>query len=244
MYHFIDRSFPITKLSVMKLLYIAGLIIGSTAFAQTITFNGCHNLFDDQNFVFNKTGVDAFNKNIYITTPIDGQQPCGGLGTCEFKIQWNNTLTRWEFLADEGNGTFTSPYLIYYNSTSNNSLPLPPNNSVGTWIENAAVTTGACGGNLTAANSTMTGDVQTTTLATSEFTKNKIQIFPNPVSDFIRISGMTNGRTIEIYNVDGRLVKSEIFDSKIDVSQLSSGVYVLRITTKDLQQHEFKFLKK
>jgi hypothetical protein len=35
-------------------------------------------------------------------------------------------FTRWEFLADEGNGTFTSPYLIYYNSTGNNSLAIPP----------------------------------------------------------------------------------------------------------------------
>ncbi|MFZ4931935.1 T9SS type A sorting domain-containing protein [Chryseobacterium sp. Mn2064] len=229
----------------MKLLYLMGLVIGSSAFAQTITFNGCPNLFDSQNtFIFNKTGVDTFNKNIYMTTPIDGQQPCGGLGTCEFKIQWNNALTRWEFLGDEGNGTFTNPYLIYYNSTGNNSLSIPPGNLVGTWVENTTVTSGQCGGNLTAVNSTMTGDVQTSTLATSEVSKNTIQIFPNPVSDFIRVSGMNDGRTIQIYNIDGRLVRSEMFDSKIDVSQLSPGMYVLMITTKDLKHHEFKFLKK
>lgn len=229
----------------MKLLYLMGLVIGSSAFAQTITFNGCPNLFDSQNtFIFNKTGVDTFNKNIYMTTPIDGQQTCGGLGTCEFKIQWNNTLTRWEFLGDEGNGTFTNPYLIYYNSTGNNSIPIPPGNLVGTWVENTAITNGQCGGNLTAVNSTMTGDVQTSTLATSEVSKNTIQIFPNPVSDFIRISGMNDGRTIQIYNIDGRLVRSEMFDSKIDVAQLSPGIYILTITTKDLKHHEFKFLKK
>ncbi|MGH1519608.1 T9SS type A sorting domain-containing protein [Chryseobacterium sp. JK1] len=229
----------------MKLLYLMGLVIGSSAFAQTITFNGCPNLFDSQNtFIFNKTGVDTFNKNIYMTTPIDGQQPCGGLGTCEFKIQWNNALTRWEFIGDEGNGTFTNPYLIYYNSTGNNSLPIPPGNLVGTWVENTAITNGQCGGNLTAVNSTMTGDVQTSTLATSEVKKDKIQIFPNPVSDFIRVSGMNDGRTIQIYNIDGRLVRSEMFDSKIDVSQLSPGMYVLTIITKDLKHHEFKFLKK
>ncbi len=227
----------------MKILYLIGLTIGSLASGQTITFNGCHNLFDDQNFVFNKTGVDTFNKNIYMTTPIDGQ-PCGGLGTCEFKIQWNNTLTRWEFLADEGNGTFTSPYLIYYNSTGNNSLAIPPGNSIGTWTENTTTTTGQCGGSLTATNSTMTGDVQTITLGTTEVTKKKIQIFPNPVSDFIRISGMDNGRTVQIYNIDGRLVASEMFDPKLDVSQLIPGTYILRITTKDLQHYEFKFLKK
>lgn len=228
----------------MKYLYLLCLVFSSSASAQTITFNGCHNLFDDQNFIFNKTGVDAFNKNIYMTTPINDQQPCGGLGNCEFKIQWNNALTRWEFLGDEGNGTFTTPYLIYYNSAGNNSLPIPPGNNVGTWIENTVITTSLCGGNLTPNNSVMTGDIQGPTLGTQEMVKNKIQIFPNPVSDFIRISGINDGQMVQIYNIDGRLVKSEMFDSNVDVSQLSSGVYVLKITTRGFQSHEFKFVKK
>ncbi|MCT2562271.1 T9SS type A sorting domain-containing protein [Chryseobacterium herbae] len=229
----------------MKTLYLLAIALGSSVAAQTITFNGCHNLFDNQNFVFTKTGVDANNKNIYITTPVDGQ-PCGGLGTCEFKIKWNNTLTRWEFLADEGNGTFTTPTLIYYNSTGNNTSPRPPSNTFGTWIENAVPTgtAGQCGGNLTGINSTMTGDVHSSPLATTDVTKSKIQIFPNPVSDVIHISGIDNGQTIQIYNVDGRLVKSDAFDQKIDISSLSAGVYVLKITTKNFESHEFKFVKK
>ena len=232
----------------MKSLYLLCLALGSSAFAQTITFNGCHNLFDSSNtFVFNKTGVDAYNKNIYMTTPINDQQPCSGLGNCEFKIQWNNTLTRWEFLADEGNGTFASPYLIYYNSTGNNSfLPNPPAITFGTWVENTAVTSGACGGNLTPANSTMTGDLHASSLTTSDVRTgdSKIQIFPNPVAEVIRISGINNGQSIQIYNMAGQLVKSEAFDQKINVSELSSGVYLLKISTKNFQTHEFKFVKK
>ncbi len=231
----------------MKSLYLLCLALGSSAFAQTITFNGCHNLFDNQNFVFNKTGVDAFNKNIYITTPVDGQ-PCSGLGTCEFKIQWNNTLTRWEFLADEGNGTFTNPLLIYYNSTGNNNfVGNPPSVTFGTWVENTAVTQpgGGCGGNLNATNSTMTGDVHSTSLAVSDVkADSKIQIFPNPVADVIHISGIDNGQSVQIYNMAGQLVKSEVFDQKINVSQLTSGIYLLKINTKKFQTHEFKFVKK
>jgi len=227
----------------MRILYLLAIALGSTMAAQTITFNGCHNLFDNQNFIFTKTGTDAFNKNIYITTPVDGQ-PCGGLGTCEFKIQWNNTLTRWEFLADEGNGTFTTPSLIYYNSTGSSSSIRPPSNTFGTWVENSAVTAGQCGGNLTAANSTMTGDVQSSPLGTSDVIKSKIQIFPNPVSDIIRISGIDSGQTTQIYNLDGQLVRSEPFDQKIDVSDLAAGVYVLKIITRNSEFHEFKFVKK
>ncbi|AZA78246.1 T9SS C-terminal target domain-containing protein [Chryseobacterium sp. G0186] len=227
----------------MKYLYLLCLVFVSSASAQTITFNGCHNLFDNQNFVFNKTGTDSNSKNIYMTTPIDGQ-PCGGLGTCEFKIQWNNALTRWEFLADEGNGTFTTPYLMYYNSTGNNALPIPPGNSIGTWIENTAKTNGQCGGNLNSVNSIMTGDVQTTTLGTTELAKSRIQIYPNPVADFIRISGIDDGKTIQIYDTDGRLIRSENFGSRVNISQLASGAYILKITGKSFQSYEFKFLKK
>ncbi|SDJ50054.1 T9SS type A sorting domain-containing protein [Chryseobacterium jejuense] len=228
----------------MKILYLLCLAFVGSASAQTINFNGCHNLFENQNFIFNKTGIDAFNKNIYMTTPINDQQPCGGLGNCEFKIQWNNALTRWEFLGDEGNGTFTAPYLIYYNSTGNNSLSIPPGNTSGTWIENTTVTNGECNGNLTVVNSTMTGDVQGPALGIQEVYKGRIQIFPNPVSDYIQISGINDGKMMQIYNIDGRLIKSEIFDSKVDVSQLIPGAYVLKITTRGFQSHEFKFMKK
>lgn len=220
------------------------LVLGSTAFAQTINFKGCYNLFDNQTYIFNKTGVDAHNKNIYMTTPIDGQS-CSGLGSCEFKIQWNNTQARWEFLADEGNGTFTAPLLIYYNSTGNSAAPNPPANTLGTWIENTAITNGDCGGNLSAANSIMTGDVHTTTLGITETRMNtKIQAFPNPVADIIHISGIKDAQSVQIYNMNGQLVKSEPFSNKINISDITSGIYILRINTKDLQAHEFKFVKK
>ncbi|SIP99963.1 Por secretion system C-terminal sorting domain-containing protein [Chryseobacterium sp. RU37D] len=231
----------------MKKLYLLCLTLGSlTSAQQTITFNGCHELFENQDFVFNKTGVDAYNKNIYMTTPINDQQPCGGLGSCEFKIQWNNTLARWEFLADEGNGTFTIPYLIYYNSTGNNNfLGNPPAITFGIWVENTAITNGDCQGNLTPTNSTMTGDVHNSTLAVSDVKSGiQIHVFPNPVTDMIKISGIDNGRVFYIYNMAGQLIKTEPFDHKINVSQLTPGVYLLKIDTKNFQTHEFKFMKK
>ncbi|WP_312078818.1 T9SS type A sorting domain-containing protein [Chryseobacterium sp.] len=229
----------------MKKISLLALVIGSSAFAQTITFNGCHNLFDNQNFTFTKTGVDSFNKNIYITTPVTGDQDCGGLGTCEFKIQWNNTLTRWEFLADSGSGNFVNPYLIYYNSTGNNNAANPPASNFGTWVENTSVTTGDCGGNLSSSNSTMTGDVHSSFLATAESLKNsKIQLFPNPVTDVIRISGLSKAESIEIYNSAGQMIKKEAFNERINVSTLTSGSYILRVKSADGKNYEFKFIKK
>lgn len=228
----------------MKSVYLIVLAFGSSAFGQTITFKGCYNLFEDQVYTFNKTSVDGNNKNIYITTPVTGDQNCGGLGTCELKIQWNNSLSRWEILADEGNGTFTNPYLIYHNSTGNNNASNPPANNFGTWVENTAVTNGACGGNLTSSNSTMTGDVHTSFLNVLNGKSSKIQVFPNPVSDFISISGIEFPETIEIYNTAGQVVKSQEFKERANVSSLSTGTYILRVKTKDSVIHEFKFIKK
>lgn len=227
----------------MKPLYLLCLALGGSAFAQTITFKGCVNLFDDQSFTFTKTAIDTYGKNIYITTPVDGQ-PCSGLGSCEFKIQWNNTLNRWEFLADDGDGDFLTPNLIYYNSTGNSPAANPPSNGFGTWVENIVITSGQCSGNLTAANSTMTGDVHSSSLATLNITKPKIQIFPNPVTDIISISGLDNMTSIEIFNMNGQLIKTDQLGNKINVSALTPGVYLFRVTAKDSQIHEFKFVKK
>jgi hypothetical protein len=46
------------------------VLLSSMMNAQTITFKGCIPLFDDQNFVFSKTGTDTSGRNIYMTTPV------------------------------------------------------------------------------------------------------------------------------------------------------------------------------
>lgn len=230
----------------MKKIYILLVMVFSlgTTSAQIITFNGCHGLFNDQNFIFNNTATDGNGKKIYITTPVDGDQSCGGLGTCEFKIQWNNALTRWEFLADSGNGDFINPYLIYYNSTGNNSAANPPNTSTGSWVENVLVTENACGGNLTPSNSVMTGDLHTSTLAVNDFSKGQIQMFPNPVLDYITIKGIDNAKNIVIINMEGQEILKTDFKDRLDVTQLQKGVYFLRINDTYGKSYSLKFIKK
>lgn len=224
-----------------KLFTLCLLIIFSLVNAQTITFKGCYALFDNQTYIFNQTGTDATGRNIYMTTPIDGQ-PCGGLGTCEFKIQWNNTSSRWEFLADEGSGTFASPYLIYSNISA--STPKPPSLLLGSWTENNTITTGLCGGILTAGNATLTGDVQDTTLSRNEFSINKgIAVYPNPTNDWINIKSNSQIKNIEIWNIQGRKILNFENTNLIDVSNLQSGIYITRIQTEDGLQIS-NFIKK
>lgn len=147
-------------------------------------------------------------------------------------------------MADSGNGDFVAPYLIYYNSTGNNTAINPPSNAVGTWTENTAVTESGCGGNLSSSNSTMTGDVRTSTLAIGDLSKGKVQMFRNPVTDFINVSGIENAKNMVITNMAGQQILRTDFKNKLDVSQLTKGVYFLRVNNVDGKSYDLKFIKK
>jgi serine protease AprX len=63
----------------------------------------------------------------------------------------------------------------------------------------------------------------------------KIGVYPNPATDVINISMDAsldvNNTSIQLYDIQGRLVKqSGTFVDKIDVSDLSAGMYMLNIT--------------
>lgn len=229
----------------MKKLYLLfALSITTFSFAQTINFNGCTNLFENATYTFTKTGDDAYGRKIYITTPIDGTQSCGGLGTCEFKLQWNDTAGRWEFLADTGNGDFVNPFLIYYSATGNNSATNPPNITIGNWQENTAVTNGDCGGNLTNANATFTGDVRTTTLAITESDQFNITVYPNPATEFINIKGLKTVKSVNIISLEGKQILKVKDSNKIDISKLVPGVYLVEIETDQSVIQRVKIIKK
>lgn len=200
--------------------------------AQTITFKGCIPLFDDQEYVFTQTGTDGTGRNIFITTPIDGAQECGGLGTCEFKLQWSTLESRWEFLADDGNGAFTTTNLIYFNSSA--STPNPPGLALGNWIENITDTSNECAGNLTSNNATMTGEVQSTILSNNQFVlENSLILYPNPTSNSLKIDYKNEINNVTIWNVKGQRVLSFGKTNMLDVSTLESGTYFARIQTQD-----------
>ena len=221
-----------------KLLFF--VLLSSMMNAQNITFKGCIPLFDDQNFVFNKTATDATGRNIYITTPVDGQD-CSGLGTCEFKFQWNSSTSKWEFLADRGDGDFVNPNLIYSNASS--SAPNPPDLSLGTWVENTAETSGICGGNLSSSNATLTGAVQSSVLSTSDLDKLDFKAYPNPVKDYLVFSGNLKIKSVELISYSGqKLSELTLTNGKVNLSNLKKGFYILKLDT-DKGEKTIKIIK-
>ena len=221
-----------------KLLFF--VLLSSMMNAQTITFKGCIPLFDDQNFVFSKTGTDATGRNIYITTPVDGQD-CSGLGTCEFMFQWNSSTSKWEFLADRGDGDFVNPNLIYSNASS--STPNPPDLSLGIWVENISVTNGECGGNLSSTNATLNGAVQSSVLGTSDLDKLDFKVYPNPVKDYLVFSGNLKIKSVELISYSGqKLSELKIINGKVNVANLKKGFYILKLET-DKGEKTIKIIK-
>ena len=61
----------------------------------------------------------------------------------------------------------------------------------------------------------------------------KLNIWPNPVRDFLTIEatevGFTDNMSVTIYDLQGRIVKKEIYTEKIDVSALNPGIYLIML---------------
>ncbi|NJM14609.1 MAG: T9SS type A sorting domain-containing protein [Bacteroidales bacterium] len=70
-----------------------------------------------------------------------------------------------------------------------------------------------------------------------------ISVYPNPVGSQLNISAKENLRSLEIINMTGTSIKSYVnVDSKIDVSDLTKGLYIIKVTTATGQQAHSKIL--
>ena len=83
-----------------------------------------------------------------------------------------------------------------------------------------------------------------TTLGVSNFNKEslKFKIYPNPVTDKIYVSGISDISNVSVYDFNGRkILETELsnVNSGIDLSNVPFGVYLLKI-----QDETFKFVKK
>jgi len=71
------------------------------------------------------------------------------------------------------------------------------------------------------------------------------ELFPNPVIDNLNISGIENVNNIEIYDLNGKLIRHlDVFSKEIsiDIDQLQSGTYIVNFNS-DTGIHSSKFVK-
>lgn len=66
----------------------------------------------------------------------------------------------------------------------------------------------------------------------------KQSIFPNPVSNLFKIQVDNSLISVELYSLNGQLVKSYQKQEQYDVSDLPNGIYVVRGIAEDMEFHQ------
>ena len=81
-------------------------------------------------------------------------------------------------------------------------------------------------------------------LAVNDLASTEIQVYPNPASEVLNVTKVSDKAAFEIYKMTGQLVgKGLIKDSKVDVSTLVKGVYIISIEDRQ-ETAKVKFIKK
>lgn len=79
----------------------------------------------------------------------------------------------------------------------------------------------------------------TITLGANDFDLTQLSYYPNPTTDLLTISYKEPIVQVEVYDLNGRQVITKEFDSdtvELDLTNLSSGTYMLNVKTKDSSQ--------
>lgn len=79
-------------------------------------------------------------------------------------------------------------------------------------------------------NITYTAYFESTIQGIRDVGNNAISIYPNPTSEKVKVEAEDVTR-IDVYNVNGQLVKSVSENNIVDISTLPSGIYTLRVAT-------------
>ncbi|MCJ7932358.1 MAG: T9SS type A sorting domain-containing protein [Chryseobacterium sp.] len=81
-------------------------------------------------------------------------------------------------------------------------------------------------------------------LGTKEQVKNTVHIYPNPTAGIIHLNTGSVPEKVEVYNALGQKVKTFRNASRVDLSDLAAGVYMLNVTSKKDGLTAVKVLKK
>lgn len=96
------------------------------------------------------------------------------------------------------------------------------------------------------ARTMVTATVDSACMGTTEVENTKmVKIYPNPFTDFITISDARDVTKVTVIDVSGRLVRMvDNPSSKINLSELKSGMYILKVDYKDGSSKSAKVIKK
>lgn len=81
-----------------------------------------------------------------------------------------------------------------------------------------------------------------TNLGTGDFTKVKLAIYPNPVSEVLNIQTEDQVVHVTVYDVSGKTIHTQVSNNQINVSSFMKGMYIINVVT-DRANYVQKFIK-
>ncbi|SKB66355.1 Por secretion system C-terminal sorting domain-containing protein [Soonwooa buanensis] len=88
--------------------------------------------------------------------------------------------------------------------------------------------------------------VKVGTLAVSDINKAKVQVFPNPVVDVLKVTSASNAKSIKVFDMNGKLVTNQAAKTtanEVNMSRMTPGAYVVVVET-DNGSETIKVIKK
>lgn len=74
------------------------------------------------------------------------------------------------------------------------------------------------------------GQTWSSSLSNGSFSENTINVYPNPTTDYLMVSGVEGNAKLEVYNLTGQRVLLQDFDSQIRLNiDLASGIYFVKV---------------
>lgn len=129
------------------------------------------------------------------------------------------------------------------------TITIPSTATIGTTRMRVRLHDSSLGPNATPCGNSSYGQVEDYTLnigtlATQNVSKETLSVYPNPATDVLNISKATSSATYTIHSIAGQLIaKGKVNDSKVQVSGLAKGVYIISVDNNGTIS-KVKFIKK
>lgn len=150
-----------------------------------------------------------------------------------------NEIAGWESAVSAAGGSFTRSDLFINRTTANDTESIAA--TLGTYQDGVTLT-----GNFSKVEG-LFSFVPEAALSINENDLLNFSIYPNPTQDFINIESRVNFDKVEVYSLTGKKLNVVNFDNQrvgqVDISNLSSGIYFIKIHTNENQVTTRKIMK-
>ena len=204
---------------------LSSITSGNTVYVKSLDLNGCLSDYLEQKIIVDNVEA-SFTPDITTVTIGDA-------------IKFNNTSVNatsysWNFF--EGDIITEYSPVHYYNTLGVNSKKFS--------VQLTVKSPGGC------SDSVLKNEIITVVNDVTGIEKNKevtFSYYPNPVSEKLSLTSNERIKTVKIFNISGKMIKSLIFDSEavtIDFSSLKSDIYILEINGFRDSKKNIKIIKK